>query len=101
MSATSDLKAYYIAQAEYITDEGDKLEALAAIDRWYNCRLAIDSLSASDVASYSIGGRSVTRKPLSDLRNQEATLVAEVKQWIGRGGGGLVDTSDNMRYFIR
>jgi hypothetical protein len=99
MSAISDLKDFFVTEAADISDSGDKLEALAAIDRWYNCRLAVDTLSTSDVASYSIGGRTVTRKSLPEMRNQEVVLLAEVKSWLGRGGGGLADNSENTGYY--
>ena len=93
MSALTNLKEYYLLEAAKISDAGDMLECLAAIDRWYDCRVAVDALSSTDVVSYSVGGRSVTRKSLPELRDQEAVLLQEVKMWIGRGGGGLVDIS--------
>ena len=101
MSITSNLQAYYNTEVAKISDEGDRLEALADVEAWYNTRMACDSVASNAVTSYSIGGRSVTRQNLSTFRDQEALLLAKVKGWIGRGGGGLVDMSGAHEGYIR
>lgn len=42
--------------------EPDKYEALILLDRWINAEIAKDNFSATDIASYSITNRSVTRQ---------------------------------------
>lgn len=90
MSNISDLKAAYIVQAADITDAIDKLECLAAIDSWYACELAVSTLSSSDVSSYSIAGRSVTRKNLPELQTQAIDYKRQFLAYLGRGGGSAL-----------
>jgi hypothetical protein len=90
MSNVADLKALLITKAADITFDLDKLECLSDIDAWYNARVAVETLSATDVSSYSIAGRTVTRTSLPSLKNEVTDLYAKI---IARlyGAGGLVD----------
>jgi hypothetical protein len=90
MSNISDLKAAYIAEAADVSDAIDKLECLSAIDSWYACELAVSTLSSSDVSSYSIAGRSVTRKNLSELQTQAKDYKQQFLFYLGRAGGSAL-----------
>jgi hypothetical protein len=91
MSNISDYKAWLITRAASISFEGDKLECLALIDTWYACRVKADTLSATDVSSYSIAGRSVTKITVENLRIEESRLLNEIKAYLGIGPGGMID----------
>ena len=94
MSNIADLKALYLAKGvAQLTDDVQLAEFKAALDSWYNARVALDSLTATDVTSYSIAGRSVTRSQSATLRADVARLFEEVKGYLYGGGGGLVDMS--------
>lgn len=91
MSNVSDLKAALVAAAASITATIERLECLADIDDWYNCRVAIARLSSTDVSSYSYGGKSVTRKDLPSLEGQERSLYARIYQRLYLRGAALAD----------
>ena len=94
MSNLSDLKAAYLAQGEaQLTDSIELLEFKSALDSWYNARTALESLTATDVSSYSIAGRSVTRAQSGTLRADVARLEAEVRGYLRGSDGGVVDMS--------
>ena len=86
-------KTHWETQAASITDPGDKLEALSAIAEWYDCALAVASLSAHDVASYSYAGKSVSRKDLPGLAAHRDQLKADFKAALYGGGVVLLDAS--------
>ena len=72
-------------------DELDKLEILTDIDAWYDCRVAVNALTATDVQSYSIAGRSVTRRDVPSLQKQADTLYLQIKARLYYRGGGLAN----------
>ena len=94
MSNIADLKTHLQTKAADLTDDLDKLECLSDIDTWYLARTAIDALSSTDVTSYSIGGRSVTRAQIPQLQQQERTLYLRIMQRLYLGGMGLIDLSN-------
>ena len=71
--AWSDVKEYWntalnTAYAANEIDEPDYLEAVPLLDRWIDTEEAKDKAAeASDIASYSIAGRSVQRQGVSDM----------------------------------
>lgn len=87
MSNIADLKAALILEAADISDSIDKLECLSLIDDWYACRVALAAFEAGDVQSYSIAGRSVTRRDTSAIRTSEASYLQQIKSFLGRSGG--------------
>jgi hypothetical protein len=94
MSNLSELKDAYLAQGvAQLTDSIELLEFKAALDSWYNARTALESLTATDVSSYSIAGRSVTRAQSSTLRADVARLEAEIRGYLRGGQGGVIDMS--------
>jgi len=90
MSNLSDLKAALVVEANTITFNLDKLECLADIDAWYNATTAVNALSASNVTSYSIAGRTVTRANLTATRNEASQLLTKIKERL-YGSGGLAE----------
>ena len=78
-------------RAAGLSDELDRLQCLFLIDEWEGMRKAVSALSsAADVTSYSIGGRSVTRSNLRELRTDALAVEAEIRDMLGLGGGVLV-----------
>lgn len=91
MSALVDLQHQYTVDANTITGTLDKLKALRAISTWYAAAKTLDEAVATDINSYSIGGRSVSRRGLDEYKGQVAQLEAEVEALIYTRGGGLAD----------
>lgn len=81
MSNLSDLKAALDVAANTITVTAEKYLALDTIETWYNARVAADSFDADNISSYSIGGRTVTRKSNTAVRDTEKRLFNELMQW--------------------
>lgn len=91
MSAISNLKDALVTAAGNISWEIDRLECLADIDTWYATRTAADALSANEVTSYSIGGRSVTRQGVAGLRKTESELYGRIMARLYHVGQVQVD----------
>jgi len=64
--------AYTAGQIE----EPDKWEALMLLDRWITAEIARDNFAATDIQSYSIADRSVTRKQ----QNQAVASAVSAKR---------------------
>lgn len=79
MSALSDLKEALDARAAVLEDELERLECLALIDEWYNCRTAVAALTATNVVSYSINGQTVTRREIPSMTRRASELYGEIK----------------------
>lgn len=95
MSNISDLKDALVVKAADITDELDRLDCLAAIDDWYSCRTAVASLqSGADVASYTMGGRTITLRTLADAQVTERQLWARVQELLYCRGAVGIDMSE-------
>lgn len=94
MSNLSDLKALYLAKGvAAFTDDVNLLEFKTKLDQWYNAQVAVDALSATDISSYSIAGRTVTRTQLPQLRETAASLQNDVRAYLYDGSGGRIDMS--------
>lgn len=94
VSNISDLKAALIAEAAKLSDTLQQLEVLSLIDDWYSCRVAVAAVQANGIASYSIGGRSVTRQNVDTFAQQERVLYAEIMGHLRSRGGGLLSIAD-------
>ena len=92
MAALDNEKARYVADAASITSDVDELRCLRVIDEWYDAQKAFAQLSASDISSYSVSGRSVQRKELQDSDRTAARLLQEIYQFIYARGAPLIDT---------
>lgn len=77
--------------AEDQLDGVSKPVALAEISVYCNCREAIEALSSTTISSYSIAGRSVTKRDLSSLAAQMNASWQRLEALLD----GLPDTSTN------
>lgn len=91
MSNISDLKDALIDEANDLEDALEKLEVLSDIDDWYNVRVALAALSTQGILSYSIGGRSVTRRQVPELQAEEQRLYGQIKAKIRCQGIAFID----------
>jgi hypothetical protein len=78
MAAIADIQTALTARAATITDALQRAECEAAIAEYIALRTAILALSSSQITSYSLGGRSVTRADLASLRQQAQAARAEI-----------------------
>lgn len=88
-----NLKAKLIELAASLTDELDQLETLALIDDWYACRTALAAFDASDIQSYSMLGRQITKKDAPQLATRAAQLYSDITGRLYGRGVVLVDQS--------
>lgn len=79
MSALLNLKAALETRAAALDDELERLECVALIDEWYNCRTAVAALTATNVVSYSINGQTVTRREIPSMTRRASELYNEIK----------------------
>lgn len=93
MSNLSDLKDALTTAAASITDAMDKAECLADIDSWYACRTAVDAFETSNVQSYSMSGRSVSRASLPDIKTSEREYWSRIQAKLYYKGASLLDMS--------
>lgn len=106
MSNLSDLKTLLDTTAATITVTAEKYLCLNAIEAWYNAKVAADAFDSSDVTSYTIGGRSVTKKTTNDVKVTEKRLFAELMQWpeiaalFATRGAGVADLRGTERDFV-
>jgi len=75
MATWDQLKTYWsnavnTAVTNGTLEEPDNIEALVLLDRWIDAEEAADNNAATDLASYTIAGRSVSRRGNSDVRGQ-------------------------------
>jgi hypothetical protein len=92
MSNIADLKAALIVQGNLISDSIDKLNCLRLIDSWYDAQVAVDAIASNKLASYSMGGITITKHSLPSLRLDVEATYSQIMTLIGRGGGGLVSS---------
>jgi hypothetical protein len=78
MAAIADIQTALLARSATITDALQRAECEAAIAEYIALRTAILALSSSQITSYSLGGRSVTRADLASLRQQAQAARAEI-----------------------
>lgn len=80
MSALSNLRDKYIADAADLTDDRDELQVLALIETWYAARVAADAALATSIQSYSIAGRTVNRKDDGSTRSNADMIEGQILQ---------------------
>ena len=91
MSSITDLQAALVLKAADISNEIDRLECLATIDEWAAARTAIAALQSARTASYSIAGRSVTRRDIPNIQITERQLYQRIQESLYCRGSGLAD----------
>ncbi len=91
MAAIADIQTALLARSATITDALQRAECEAAIAEYIALRTAILALSSSQITSYSLGGRSVTRADLASLRQQAQVARAEI---VDAMDGGEILTAD-------
>lgn len=96
MSNLSDLKTALSTAAATISNEIDRLDCLSDIDAWYACRTAMDALVAGRLVSYSIGGRSATKRDIPEMADIERQLRARIRQSLYVGGAAYADLRDPL-----
>jgi hypothetical protein len=92
MAALDDLKSLLVDKASTIGFDVDQAMYLVAIDNWWPLAQARQALSASDLQSYSISGRTVTRKNLPEIVRMERAALMDALAYLKLAGEGLVDT---------
>lgn len=98
-SPIDQLADIWTAKANALPDDETRLECLALIADWRTARAAVSALSSSsDVQSYSIAGRTVTRNDLRVIRREVESLADQIRAMLNDGGGALV--ADLRRAFI-
>jgi hypothetical protein len=88
-AALKDKNGVYVPQ---VAEPLDQLEYLMNVDRWYSLAQALLKLSSTDVESYSVSGRSFTKKRLTELQQMERAAYMDVLKFLKRAGDGLIDT---------
>jgi len=94
MGAIDDINTALLAKTATITDALDKAEAEAYVAEYVAIKAAILSLSGSATAIYSIAGRSVTRADLPSLREQAASIKAQIALYADGDNPRLVAVGD-------
>lgn len=90
-SPVDQLADIWTAKANDLRDDEARLECLALIADWRAARAAVSALSSSsDVQSYSIAGRTVTRNDLRMIRREVESLADQIRALLNDGGGALV-----------
>jgi hypothetical protein len=85
------LRDYLIAECAKLGNKLDNLDCLALIDSWYPTRAALDAFRSNDVQSYSISGRSFSRKDLTAMEVSERRMYAGIQDFLYMRGISLVD----------
>jgi len=75
-AALNTLKAYLDAEVLKIGSALDKLECAALIETWYPMRAALDAFRGSALQSYSISGRSFSRKSMAEYEERLERFMA-------------------------
>lgn len=88
---------YLQARAAEIDFELDRLECLRLIDEWNNAQTSVAALSANEIASYSIAGRSVQRKGTGELADRVSDLYAQIQGYLYGRGIVLLDHRNLLR----
>lgn len=91
MSTQSDLVTYLQARAAELSFELDRLECLNLIERWNNAATALATVQGNEIQGYSIAGRSVQRRVVSEMQDTARDLYAQVKELLYGAGIVLID----------
>lgn len=93
---TETLYQSYADLIDALTDAMLQAEAFEHLDAWKSARVAHLSLIAGTLSSYSLAGRSYTKRNPDELRTAADAELAQVREILGHYGSGvaLVDFSD-------
>jgi hypothetical protein len=80
--------------AATISDELDRLDCLAEIEQYGGILQALSTAQAGGVASYSLNGRSVTRRNPNDVRADAAACRVRIERLLYSGCVRLADMSE-------
>lgn len=100
MAAIDDIQTALLAKTATITDALQQAEANAAVDEYIALRRAILALSGTQVTSYSIGGRSVTRADLASLRQQANAARGEIQDAFDGGLPMVADLRGTQEVYL-
>lgn len=95
MAAIDDLKAAWVKEIAKISDALIKAEADYALDQYVAALPRQAALEANEIASYSIGGRSFTRRDITAGQIAIERLRNNLYRYC-KGSTSLVDA--NMNY---
>lgn len=88
-------KAYYSTQAALLTNALAKVQADSAIEIWYTAAVAQATEDANAVQSYTIAGRSVTRRATQDGAKAVTDLKSKIMELLYCGPFVSVDLSSS------
>lgn len=80
MSNYTDLQTALEALADDLDDTVAKLECKILIDQYVDAIEAQATTVSSDVQSYTIGGRTVTRREVVGMQNQVLSLKRQINE---------------------
>ena len=86
------LKAAYLVEVAKISNVLDKAEATYLVDVWADAVDKQSALEANDIVSYSIGGRTFTRRDVAAGQEAIAQLRYEIRAFI-YGTTTLIDNN--------
>ena len=90
-----NLKTALDVLANQLEDDIPKYKCLALIDQYVAAFEAQATTVSSDVQSYSIGGRSVTRREVISMQNQVSNLERQIYETL-YGNISYVDFRSNL-----
>jgi len=91
MSTQTVLLAYIQARAAEISFELDRLECLELITRWNNALTAFAAVTGNEIQGYSIAGRSVQRRAVSEMQGAADDLYQQIMARLYGAGVRLID----------
>jgi len=97
MGAIDNLKAELISEAAKVVDTITRLACLADIDDWAAVRAALLAFSGSDIQSYTIAGRTFSKKNTGEMERRERAVYGRILTAL-YGSGAQVDARglDNL-----
>jgi hypothetical protein len=94
MSITTALaaqKTQFETDAAALTDTRLQLEASVLIERWHAAATALATLEAQSIDSYSLSGRNIQRRRITDASETVARLRGEIESALFGGSTILAD----------
>jgi hypothetical protein len=96
MSNVANLKTALISEAAKVDNTIDQLSLLSDIDDWYSARVALGELVGKGMSSYSVGGRTVTRRDIPQLTRAERDLYQRILDVLYCRGSALIDLRESL-----
>jgi len=100
MANIDDYKTELQTLANTLDSDLQKYKALVLIDQYIDALTAQGTATSTDVASYSIGGRTVTRKQVESMQRQAPMLEAQINE-IFYGNISYADFRTNLVDYAR